>query len=136
MIETTLYITLVTFQMSFPIIRTFGKGFFTITHSVRLDICFGYDIDTITIAEVIPEVIIGIVASAHRVQIELLHNLDILNHTFGRNDVTTVRIHLMAIGPLKEYRLAVYQYLRVLQFYLAETYLDGNYFIPPLQCGT
>lgn len=51
-------------------------------------------VNTILVAEVVPEIIVGIVAGAHGIQVELLHHLNILNHAFARNDVTTVRIHL------------------------------------------
>ena len=64
-------------------------------------------------------------AGAHGVQVELLHHLDVLQHTFARDDITAVRVHLMTVGALEEDGLAVDKYLFSLQFYLAETYLTG-----------
>ena len=62
MIEATLHIALVTLHMCFPIVLTFGKCLFPITHSVGFDIGFGHYVNTILVAEVVPEIIVGIVA--------------------------------------------------------------------------
>ena len=136
MIEATLHIALVTLHMCFPIVLTFGKCLFPITHSVGFDIGFGHYVNTILVAEVVPEIIVGIVAGAHGIQVELLHHLNILNHAFARNDVTTVRIHLVAVGSLEENGLAVDKYLTSFQLYLSEAHLYGNHFTAALQSGT
>ena len=50
---------------------------------MRLYIGFGYDIDTVFIAKIVPEVVIGIVAGTNGVQIEFLHDLYVLYHAFA-----------------------------------------------------
>ena len=62
---------------------------------MTLDIRLSRHIDAVFVAEVIPAGIIGIVTSAHRVDVQILHDLDILNHAFHRYDITTIRIELM-----------------------------------------
>ena len=51
MIEATLHIALVTLHMCFPIVLTFGKCLFPITHSVGFDIGFGHYVNTILVAD-------------------------------------------------------------------------------------
>ena len=80
MVEATLHVTLVALQMGFLVAGFFGQRLFAVTHSVGFDVGFGYDINTVFVAEVIPEIVVRIVAGSHRVDVELLHNLDVLNH--------------------------------------------------------
>ena len=136
MVETALYITLITLHMSFLVIGTFGKSGFFISHSVRLDIGFRYHINTVLVAQIIPQIIIGIVAGTHRIQIELLHKLNILNHTLTGNNITVIRIHFVTVGSLEQDGLAVYQYLRILQFNFTETHFYGNNLATALQSST
>ena len=82
MVETALYVPLVTFQVSFLVRWIFCQSLFLIAHSVRFDVGFGYHIDAIFVAQLIPEVIIRIMAGAYGVKVELFHDLDILNHAF------------------------------------------------------
>ena len=136
MVETALHVALVAFQVRFSIIITLGKGLLAVAHAMRLDIRLCHYIDTVLVAKVIPKIVVGIMAGAHGVQVELLHHLDVLQHTFARDDITAVRVHLMTVGALEEDGLAVDKYLFSLQFYLAETYLYGNHFTAALQGGT
>ena len=100
---------------------------------MTFDVGFGYYVDTILVTKFIPKVVVRIVASTYGVQVELLHNLNVLNHAFFRDNITAVRIQFMTVGSFEENRLAVYQYLGVLQFHLAETYLYRNHFVAAFQ---
>ena len=51
-----------------------------VAHAVTLDVGLSHYVDTILVAQLIPAGIIGIVTGAHSVDIQLLHDLDILNH--------------------------------------------------------
>ena len=64
--------------------------------------------------------------STYGIDIELLHNPDILQHTLPRNNITSVRIHFVPVGSLEQDWLSVYQYLGVFQFDLAETDFHRN----------
>ena len=57
-----------------------GKGLLAIAHTVALEVRLCRQVDAILVAEVIPAGIVRIVAGAHGVDVELLHDLDILNH--------------------------------------------------------
>ena len=94
---------------------------------MRLYVGLRYDIDTVLVAEVIPEVGIGIVAGTHGVEVELLHDLDVLDHALPREYIATVGIQLVAVSTFEEYWLAIHQDLRVLQLDLAEAYLHGDH---------
>ena len=139
MVEATLYVALVAFHVCLGIVCTLGQCSFTITQTVRFDIGFGYHIDTILVAKFIEEVVIRVVASTYRVKVELLHDLDVLNHSFARYYIASVRIQFMAVGSLEQYRLPVYQQLCVLDFNLTETYVlwdNFQYLVAFLQSST
>ena len=57
--------------------------------------------------------------STYSIDIQLLHNLNILNHTFYRDDIATIRIKLMTVRSLNQDRLSVNQQLS--SFYLNMT---------------
>ena len=78
MIEVALYITLVALHVCLLIIGTLGQCSFPITHAVALNVSLSYHIDTILITQVIPIIIIWIVTSTHRIEVEFLHDLNIL----------------------------------------------------------
>ena len=138
-VETTLYVALVTFHVCLSIVSTFSQSLFTITQTVRFDIGFSYHIDTILVTKFIEEVVVWIVASTYSVEVELLHDLDVLNHSFTRYVITSIWIQFMTVSTLEQYRLAVNQQLCVLDFNLTETYILWNNFqhlVASLQCST
>ena len=94
---------------------------------MRLHIGLGYDIDTVLVAQVIPEVGIGVVAGTHGVEVEFLHDLDVLDHALPREYIATVGIQLMTVSSLEEHWLTVHQNLGILQLDLAEAHLHGDY---------
>ena len=74
-----------------------------------LYISLSHDIQTILIAQFIPKIIIRIMACTHGIDIELLHNPNVLQHTLPRNNISIIRVHLMAVGSLNQYRLPVHK---------------------------
>ena len=67
-------------------------------------------------------------AGTNGVDIELFHKADVLNHALTRNHVGAIGVHLVAVCALDEYRLAVNEELRVLDFHLAESRAHSNGF--------
>ena len=57
------------------------------------------------------------------VDIQLLHNLNILNHALHADYIATIRIYFMTVSTLDQDRLAIDQELCILDFHIAETYL-------------
>ena len=88
---------------------------------MALDIGFGNHINTVLIAKVIPTGIIGVVAGAHGVHVQLLHDFDVLNHAFHADEVTAVGVQFVAVGTFDEDGLTVDEDLSVLDFDTAET---------------
>ena len=76
---------------------------------MAFDVGFSYHINAVLVAELIPIVVVRIVASTHGIQVELFHYLDVLNHALFGNDITAVRIQLMTIGTLDKDRLTIHQ---------------------------
>ena len=103
-----------------------GEGFFAVAHAMRFEVGLSGEVDTILVAEVVPTGIVGIVAGTYGIDIELLHDLDVLNHALHGYDVTTIGIELMTIGTLDEDGLAVNEQLASLDFDMAEADLLAN----------
>ena len=106
--------------------RTARYGILTVAETVTLLIGFSYDIESVLVAKVVPDRVIGIVTGTHSVDIQLLHQLYVLNHTLTCHHITTIRVHLMTVSSLEENRLAIDQHLCILDFNLAETNLERD----------
>lgn len=63
---------------------------------------------------------------AHGIDVETFHDLDILQHALQGHHITTIGIHLVAVGTLDEHRLAVDEQLLVFDLHLAEAHLLWN----------
>ena len=120
------YIVLVALQYLLGKHRFLGCGIVLIAETVALLVSLSYHIETILIAEVIPTWIIRIVASTNGVDVQTLHNLDVLDHALHADVVACIRIHLMTVRTLDEHRLTIDQELFVLDFHLAEAHLDRS----------
>ena len=68
--------------MSFGVTWVFGECLVTVTHTVGFHICLGYYVQTVLVAEVIPTVVVRIVAGTYSIDIKFFHYFDILEHTF------------------------------------------------------
>ena len=117
------HVTLLALDMCLGKGLVLGKGLLTIAHTMALDVGLCRQIDTIFVAEVVPTGIVGIVASTYGIDIELLHDLDILNHTLHRNDVAAIGIQFVTVGTLDEDGLTIDQQLTTLDLDMAEAHL-------------
>ena len=129
MIEEHRHIVLVALHNLLGKHRFLGSCIIAIQETVTLLVSLGNHIDTILIAEFVPAWIIRIVAGADCVDIQALHNLDVLNHALHAQYVTSVWVNLMTVGTLDKHRLTIDKELLVLDFHLAETYLDRSHAI-------
>ena len=80
MIAVALNHALHSLDYSLVIVRVFCKGLRAISHSMSLDISLVNNIKSVFVAEVIPKGIVRIVASAHSIEVQLLHYEDIPLH--------------------------------------------------------
>ena len=109
-------------------------AFVAISESVGLLIGLSTHIYAIFVAEVIPNRVVRIVTCSNSIDIETLHETDVFYHAFTRYYISSIRIHLMTVGTLDKYWLAIDEHLGILYLYLAETYLLGYYLSPILCC--
>ena len=82
--------------------------------SVRLDVRLGNDVDSVLVAEIVPEMVVGIVARADHVDVVALEEKDVLQHLRTRDGVTSVWRRLVAVHALHLHRDAVEKNLAVL----------------------
>ena len=68
---------------------------------MRFEIRFIDKIQAVLVAQVIPEGVVGIVASAVGVEVELLHQADVGDHRRAADDVAQVRVMFVAIDALE-----------------------------------
>ena len=90
-------------------------------HAVGLEIGLVHKVETVLVAKVVPLVVIGIVRITHRIDIELLHQPDILQHAFHRDSTASLRTVFVAVHTLEQYRHSVDQHLPVPHLHRAET---------------
>ena len=109
---------LISFQMSFGISGIFRQSSFPVSHSVRFDIGFTDQINTILITQIVPFRIIRIMTGTDCIQIILFHNLNILNHPFTTYIIPCQRIHFMTVCSFKQHRFTVHPYLSQIFFQL------------------
>ena len=121
------HVTLLTLNVSLLEQRILSQCMLAIAHTMTLQITLGSQVESVFVAEVVPTWIIRIVAGTYSVDVQLLHNLDILNHTVNRYNVTTIRIQFVAVGTLNQNRLSVHQQLSALNLNVAETYTLFDY---------
>ena len=71
-----------------------------VAHAMTLEVGLGANIDAIFVAQVIEIRVARIVASADRIDIQLFHGADVLQHAFAADDIAAIGVHLMAVGAL------------------------------------
>ena len=98
-----------------------GQCLVAVTHSVALKVGLSRHVDTILVTKIIPTGIIRIVAGTYSIDVQLLHDFNVLNHARYGYHIATVWIQFMTVGTLNEDSLAVYQQLSVLDFNVTET---------------
>ena len=102
------------------------QGGVPVAHAVRLDVGLVYHVQAVAVAEFVPERVVGVVAGAYGVDVELLHHADVAEHLVRGHVVGAVGAHFVAVHALDEDGLAVYQQLGVLYFNAAETDIERH----------
>ena len=105
--------TLITCKMCCFVILSMRKALISISHTVRLNISLINNINTILIAQVIPQRRVRIVASTHGVKVMLLHNLNITKHILICKSISALWVHLVTICTLNKNGLTIYKKLIV-----------------------
>ena len=100
-----------------------GESLLLVAHAVTLEVRLSGEVDAVFVAEVIPAWIVGIVAGAHGIDVELLHDTDILDHTLDADDIAPIGVEFVTVGALDEDRLAIDEQLASTDLYVAETHL-------------
>ena len=88
--------------------------------AVRFQVRLVDQVDPVTVTELVPLGVVGVVTGADGVDVVALHQLDVLHHPFGRHVLPGVRIELVPIDAVKADRLAVQQEAAVPDLDLAE----------------
>ena len=122
------HVSLITFQMHLLEVLTLGQCLITITHTMTLKVCFCSHIDTILVAKVIPTGIVRIVTGTNSIDIQLFHNLDILNHALHRYHIAAIWVELVTVGTLYQNSLTIYQQLSIFDFDMTEAYTLSYHF--------
>ena len=123
MVLETDHVTLLTLDVHLLEGRILRQRLLAITHAMTLKIRLRREIDTILVAEVIPTGIIRIVTGAYRINIQLFHNLYILDHTVDAHDIAIIRIEFMTVSTFDEDRLTVDEQLPSLDLNMTEAHL-------------
>ena len=127
MVEVGLHVVLVALQYLQGKHGLLRGSFVTIMETVRLLVCLGHNINSVFVAQVVPHRIVGIMAGAHSVDVQLFHDADILNHAFAAHHISAIGVYLVAVGTLDKHRLTVNQQLRVAYLNLSETHFLVGY---------
>ena len=127
MVEVGLHVVLVALQYLQGKHGLFRGGIVAILKAVRLLVCLGHNVNSVLVAQVVPHGVVGIMARAHGIDVELFHYADVLHHTFAAHHVSAVGVYLMAVGSLDKHGLTVNQQLRVAYLNLSETHLLVGY---------
>ena len=91
------HIALIALQVHLGKVCPLSQGTLTITHAVTFEVRLCHHIKTGRVAKLIPTRIVRIVRGAHRIDVQLFHNADVLLHTLNRDDITTIGVELMTI---------------------------------------
>ena len=116
-----LHIVGVTRHVRILVCRILGNTEIRIHHPVGLHVGLRHHVKPVFVTEIVPIRIVRIMACPYGIDVELLHQTDILLHVFLRYEITTVRIHFMPVHAFEEYRLPVHQHVAAVQLDTAET---------------
>jgi hypothetical protein len=97
-------------------------------HAMSLEVRLSDDIQSVAIAELIPERTIGIVARPNGIDVVLLHQYDVPNHRFTGDDVAAFRQELVAINSLDIDGLSVHEQAPISDFDFAKANAQGHDF--------
>ncbi len=93
-----------------------------IPDAVRLDVRLVDHVEAIFVAEIVPARIVGVVAGTHGVEVEALHQQDVLDHRRHTDRVARVGVVLVAVRAAEVDRHAVDEDLAAADLHLAEAH--------------
>ncbi|OQC03672.1 MAG: hypothetical protein BWX77_00572 [Bacteroidetes bacterium ADurb.Bin090] len=73
MVKASLHITLITLHMGQRVIGTLGCCPFAVAKTVTFDVGFCHHIKTVFIAEIVPQIVVGIVTGAYGIHVVFFH---------------------------------------------------------------
>ena len=91
------HIALVALQVHQLEVLTLGKRLLTIAHAMALEVGLCHEIQACRVAELIPAGIVRIVRGAHSIDVQLLHDTDVLTHTLHGDDIASIGIEFMTV---------------------------------------
>ena len=107
----------------------FRQAFVSVSHTVGFYVGLCHNVEPVLVAQLVPENVVRIVTSTYCVDIQLFHSEYILDHTLSGSIISTVRVHLVAVGSLEKYRLSVHKYLGILELYFHESCLNRDHLL-------
>ena len=108
MVDVTSDHPLVTDQVRGGELRVLSQGLpVLVAHAVGFDVPFIDDIEAEAVAQREPPRVIRVMAGAHRIDIQFLHDTDIPDHVGDGDHIALVRVQFVAVGALDQDRLAV-----------------------------
>ena len=131
MVEVSLYVTLIAFEVTRTEVITNGQRLFPIAHTMTFEVGFGTDIKSVLVAKVIPIVVVGIVAGAHGIDVHLLHFKYVLEHALATDHIASIGVKFMTVSTLDKDGLTIDEKLRdtsdlVADFNASEAHLKRN----------
>ena len=123
MVEVTAHHTADTRKVGIAENRIVSESLFAISHAVRLDIGLVNHIESIFVAEGVPERVVRIVACSYSIDIQLFHDKNILYHVGLGDHISFVGIEFMAVCTFEQNRLSVDEKLVADNLHVSETYL-------------
>ena len=94
--------------------------------SVSLQISLVEDVESDTVAQLVPSWSIGIMTCSHSVDISLLHQSDVLKHSFFGHHPAEFRVVLMTVYAAHLYRATIYEEQPVANLYCTEAHVLQN----------
>ena len=94
----------------------------TISQSMRLLICLIHQIDSVLVAQLIPQCRLRIVRCTHGINIQFFHQLYIAHHHLAVYNLPCLIIIFVQIDSFKVHLFAINKDLRIFDFYFTETY--------------
>jgi len=80
-----------------------------VVEGVALDVGLVDDVQAVLVAQVVPAGVVGVVAGAHGIEVELLHQPDVGDHALQGDGLAAPVVMLVAVDALEQHRLAVDQ---------------------------
>ena len=108
MVEVCTDIVLVALQYLLGEEGLLGFCILAVAESVALLISFCRHVDTVLVAQVIPNGVVRIVTGTDGVDVQALHNLDILNHALPTYHIAPVGVQFVAVSTLDENGFSVH----------------------------